>query len=752
MQRPELLLKHLNRALRDLLGATTILQDDERLRSAMLPLMRRLMLAEVIGNQWMVAVGGSQGAGKTTLVRTLYDLQGEDARWLEPNEGRGEQLPILIQEDAQCVRPQGMLRRFCATPDGGAELQDDTVDIATFAKATRGDDPQVMLPILKVPRRLFRHDQQALMLLPGYEAVQRDNRDWQETMRLTLVGAAGCIVVTDPTRLANSQQGEIQRDLLPEELRTSCPLVVVTKTEGSANDPQRQQDLRRSAAEVFFPEEDSATAAARVLCVGADDPDYVQRWRPQVERALRDLSAGSGADRQLQLARLAHTLDRDLGQVLNRVNSRTALHLHGTSGDGAALVLQDCLRTYDESVEDLRSDYQHTIRQLLEQQAGEAWKQLEQRLGADYEGFWNKAGRLLDTVSETHIRLRDEVAQAWAHPGELLPQYVEAVRDLSGPKRLPLQKTTAVAIGKTPATVLHQLGYVDAQGQPVAQPKTRLTDETTHTNLRVLLQGRTELGTTERAESTLQDTVQLLPTMALEYSRVAAALPALIHLQGQSTDLPQADVLGTLRHVEQQFGQFSDVSKSLLKGLGAMLAIDVVADGHLDLIGAIGSVFGLGSANAAAAATTAATVSGTAAGTATTAPAAAAAGAGAVAAAAVGVVAIGFIAHTAIQEVRRHDSAVRHVSQAMLDNIRDHHMVHFMTRFDELMRHLRRHLESSLRRRYRLDQRLMEHDRLACALADTRTFQRDLLDALSRSGQALTLFQVETERSPAAAT
>jgi len=110
MQRPELLLKHLNRSLRDLLGATSILQqDEERLRSTMLPLMRRLLLAEVVGNQWMVAVGGSQGAGKTTLVRTLYDLQGEDARWLEPNEGRGEQLPILIQEDAQCNKPQGVL-------------------------------------------------------------------------------------------------------------------------------------------------------------------------------------------------------------------------------------------------------------------------------------------------------------------------------------------------------------------------------------------------------------------------------------------------------------------------------------------------------------------------------------------------------------------------------------------------------------------------------------------------------------------
>jgi hypothetical protein len=741
MQRPELLLKHLNRSLRDLLGATSILQqDEEHLRSTMLPLMRRLLLAEVVGNQWMVAVGGSQGAGKTTLVRTLYDLQGEDARWLEPNEGRGEQLPILIQEDEKCDRPQGLLRRFVQTTDGGAELRDDpVVSIGDFARATRGDDAQVMLPILKVPRRLFQHDQQALMLLPGYEALQRDNRVWQETMRLTLVGAAGCIIVTDPTRLANRQQGEIQRDLLPEELRASRPLVVVTKTEGSANNPQRQQELRRSAAGVFFPDEDCSTAETRVLCVGSDDPDYVQHWRPQVEQALRDISAGSGADRQLQLARLAHTLDRDLGQVLNLVSSRAVRHLHGTGAESTPL--QAFLRTYDESVEDLRSRYQQSIHHLLEQQAGKAWQQLEQRLASDHEGFGNKLRHMLDTVSETHIRLRNDVAQAWSYPGDLLPHYVEAMRELSGPKRPSLQKTTAAAIGNgpTPTTALHQLGYVDAQGKEVARSESGLIDKKVQTNLRVLLQGRDEHGTTERAEDTLQDTVQLLPKMALEYSRVAAALPALIHLQGQSAEMPQTDVLGTLRQVEQQLGQFSETSRSLLKGLGAMLAIDVAADGHLDLINAIGSVFGLGSTTAADAAATAPIV-----------PAAAATGASTVATAAVGVVAIGFIAYTAIQEVRRHDSAARHVSQAMLDNIRDHHMVHFMTRFDDLMRHLRRHLESSLRHRYRLDQHLMEHDRLACALADARTFRRDLLDALSRSGQALTLFQSEAHPAQAA--
>lgn len=93
MQSPELLLKDLNAALRELRGAARLL-DDERLDAELLPAMRRLLLAEVLGNTWIMAIGGSQGAGKTTLLSTLYELSGDDAQWLPPNEGRGEKLPV----------------------------------------------------------------------------------------------------------------------------------------------------------------------------------------------------------------------------------------------------------------------------------------------------------------------------------------------------------------------------------------------------------------------------------------------------------------------------------------------------------------------------------------------------------------------------------------------------------------------------------------------------------------------------------
>lgn len=126
MQSPEILLHDLNTALRELRGAAHVL-GDERLDSELLPTMRRLLLAEVLGNTSILAIGGSQGAGKTTLLRSLYGLEGSTAEWLQPNEGRGERLPVLVLEDAAQTDAQGAVRQL-HNVDGQYSLVEKKID------------------------------------------------------------------------------------------------------------------------------------------------------------------------------------------------------------------------------------------------------------------------------------------------------------------------------------------------------------------------------------------------------------------------------------------------------------------------------------------------------------------------------------------------------------------------------------------------------------------------------------------------
>lgn len=710
MHTPELLLASLNRALRDMRGAAAVISD-EGLQDEFLPVMRSLLLAEVLSETWIIAVGGSQSAGKTNLVRAMYGVHDENG-WLSDNEGQGERLPVLVLEDANVAEPQGYVRKLKESKErkGEFELYPEKVGITEFQRACRGADPQALLPELRVPQRYFQHDGQALMLLPGYEKSNRDNKVWQALMREVLVGAAGIIIVTDETRLASQSQRDIAADMLQGELRHTEPLVIISKTEALAADADRLDQLRRAACEVFNL--DLVSGARQVLCTGTDDPAYVAQWLPKLKAALNDISIGGNDRRQVQLVRLESVLSKDLTRLINRVRSASVIHFQAMEGgaSGNAAILEELLTHFDDAVSYLREDYRNEVGKMLDAQYTKAEGELTPRLKSKHEGFLNKLSGFFDTYSEAKEALESDIRAAWPAPQVIREAHGAALGILTGAMR------GRTVLSDHSGHVMQQLGYVDDKGQAVLS---KLTDQSVHHDLSILL-GKSN-GDVVGADRTkhLEQSVALLPTLMLEYTRLTVTVPPLAGMP----DVPKGDVMEAAREVQEKFDQFSDVSKSLVKGIGLMLAVDFSVDGDIDTIPALLQVLGLGNMAPAAGG------------------AAAAAGVGAtLAATAAGVAALGFVVHTALQQMRFHDGQVSAFAHAMLQNLRDHHQVHYITNFDDMMRKLRAHLVRNMRQRLGLDQRLGERDRLGKSLADVRMFQRDLLDALAGSGQTIDLF------------
>lgn len=711
MHTPELLLASLNRALRDMRGAAAIISD-EGLQDEFLPVMRSLLLAEVLSQTWIIAVGGSQSAGKTNLVRAMYGLHGENG-WLSDNEGQGERLPVLVLEDANVAQPRGYVRKLKESKErkGEFELDWEEVGITDFQLACRGANPQALLPELRVPQRYFHHGGQALMLLPGYEKSNRDNKVWQALMREVLVGAAGTIIVTDETRLASQSQREIAADMLQGELRHAKPLVIISKTEALAADADRLDQLRRAACEAFNL--DVASDAPQVLCTGTDDPAYVAQWLPKLKTALNDISIGGNDRRQLQMVRLESVLSKDLTRLINRVRSASVIHFQAMEGgaSGNAAILEELLTHFDDAVSYLREDYRNEVDKVLAAQHAAAQRELTPRLRNKHEGFINKLSGFFDTYSEAKEALESDIRAAWPAPQVIREAHGAALGTLTGAMR------GRTALSDHSGHVMQQLGYVDDKGQAVPS---KLTDQSVHHDLSILLGKSNDAVVGADRTKHLEQSVALLPALMLEYTRLTVTVPALAGMP----DIPTGDVMEAAKEVQEKFDQFSDVSKPLIKGIGLMLAVDFSVDGDVDTIPALLQVLGLGNmapagaGGAAAAASVGATLVATAA----------------------GVAALGFVVHTALQQMRCHDGQVSAFAHAMLQNLRDHHQVHYITSYDEMMRKLRAHLVRNMRQRLGLDQRLGERDRLGKSLADVRMFQRDLLDALAGSGQTIDLF------------
>lgn len=727
MQSPELLLTDLNRALLELNAASVVLNDQE-LAHELRDVTRRLILAEVLAGTWIIAIGGTQGAGKTTLMLSLYGMEGGGAGWLNPNEGRGERLPVLILEDDSCVSPRGALR-VLGPLDGTKQrfgVVERKVDVEEFQRAICNADTDVVLPVLYVPRTYFTRSGQAFLLLPGYEQEDRHNAAWQQLMRQALVGAAGCLIVTDETRLAGQRETEILRDMLTNDLPGSSPLVVITKTEGLAANDERLSELRNRAGEVF--QISSSEVDRRVHCVGSTDPAYTSQWRPRLSKELNDMAMGGTASRQAQLLRLQDVLERRLGRVLSLAGIRSRLYFgRGAGEDGGALeVVSRVLEAFDEARNDLEEKYKAAMAGMIASHNGNAWKSLESTLIEEYEGMRPKVEGLLETTSEKHRRLLRDTESAWPKPDKVLESFVIATaglthKKLGAPEALP---------PPTDPSVFKRLGYVDRDGAIRAWG--RPTDDDMR-NMQVMLgASSSNAGLPALATRELESTVRLLPALALEYARLAILMPALVGIDSKSlTSLPAADVNAAMQSVKQQFEQATDISKSILRGVAMVMAVDVGFDGQIESLPALITAL-TGGSNAAA--------STAAAGTATAATTTTAAAAGvSMAAVVVGVFAVGYLAHSALQEVRRHDAQVRSVAQQMLASISDHHLVHFMSHFHQLMDELRQLLQRGLRRRYRLDDQLMTQDRLAKALADVAGGRLDLLEQLALSGRSLSV-------------
>jgi hypothetical protein len=736
MQTPERLLPNLNLALRALRSAAVVLngvETDEKL----LPIMQNLTLAEVLGKRWILAVGGSQGAGKTSLMRALYKLDGE---WLRPNEGRGEQRPVLIEESSSVKVASGFFSMLVKSDKTNLyELKNDVPakNAEEFQKACRGEMPEVMLPVLKVPPTFFKGDGQAWMLLPGYEVANDENKHWQAMMRQVLIGAAGCVIVTNQTLLASHQQKSIVKDLLSKELSACKPLIVVSNTESYANAQDKLNEIKQAAIEVFTGSD--AGLVPTVVCAGFDEsqaPGYEQRWMPELKKALSDMSASGSAARQMQLNRLEGLLKNELNEAMNLVRGcATAFIASKTGGDtGANTQVKNCLEAFDDAAESLRREHIEVVSKILGKQLENARENLDRELINKHEGFWNKLGNFLDTATETQRALRGDVTSSWGHAGEILLQYVQELGSLTHKK---LGNSAVSALPALPNhNVLKRLGYVGEGDNAVTS---KFTDAEIHQNLAVLLRGEGQ-GT-----KTLEKTTQLLPVMALEYARIASALPEIVGVNAAHLEkMPEMDILASAKKVQVQFDQFKDISSGIIKGVAAMLAVDVAADGKIDTIPALFSALGMGGTSAKAAAPiagrAAATTSSVAAGTVAVEGAIAGGTAATVAMSVAGVVAVGGLVVFALSQVRQHDKEVSSMAHGMLRQISDEHYSHFLGHFDGLMSDLRNHLKESLRRRYGLDQLLMEQDKLTKAMADVRILQRDLLGEFANSGQATPLF------------
>ena len=726
MQSPELLLTSLNNALRRLRGACTVLDNDE-VDDKLLDVMRRLLMAEILGKTWIVAMGGSQGAGKTTLMASMYDLRGDGPRWLQGNEGRGEKMPVLIQEVDDLAQAQGYVRRLVKDESSnGFKLEDTKVDVVEFQRAVCDPNAEDLLPVLYVPRRYFKRENQAWLLLPGYEKQERANRSWQDLMRQAMIGAGGCIIVTDETRMANQQQLEIVRDMLQNELRSCKPYIVISKTEAHRHNEKRCADLRASAQSTFLM--DAELADKHIILSGVDDPEYTNEWMPRLRSAIDDLNFTGQSSRHLQMSHLSAMVGKDLSRVLNDIRSKSRLYSNssvGGAGEGAQ-VLEEVLEKFDDAVETLREKHHKEVEGIANAAFVSAASAMDKTLKADHEGFTNWFASALDSTSETKGKMQALVRNSWQKAAPTyFSDYSSALARLTSERlgKLSEEETFEESPKTLPLAQSHkliQLGYVHPSGRPVSY--SRLNKEKV-SDIRILLgnNSREEEQAHQDASKQLGSSVALLPAMTLEYSRLAFGMPQASGINPDYSEPISGKGSNQVAEGVQSLQTGVDLGKTAIKSFAAVMAVDVVSDGDSDILDALMGPRTPGDGT-------------------TTLPVGGVASMHPAAIAVTAVVAAVYVTSVAVTRLRTFEREASSQAHNMLASVRDHHVEHMKTHFDNSMSVVRERVRGKIRERYHMDEALMRKDRLAAALADVSSITSDLRYELDASPTGLQPF------------
>ncbi|HOF59562.1 MAG TPA: hypothetical protein PK802_00330 [Candidatus Cloacimonadota bacterium] len=239
-------------------------------------LYRKSFIMQTLTDRYVIAVTGTQGVGKTTLLAKLYNV--EDGV-LPTNQGRGEQIPILFTERKPGEQKAYMHRIAC--PNGSLEIMRDEIDRKKVQSLSMNYNPTTDLFIeLEVPEAVFYCDTKHFLLLPGIESKNdyMYNLTWS-----ALRTAANCVIVM----FSNAYAREDTRTLiqrLNEDFKNSEPVFVLTMADQTTDG---NESFKKTIMHDLNIEED------RIVISGTSD-DLIEKWPERFKKTLQRYSASTG--------------------------------------------------------------------------------------------------------------------------------------------------------------------------------------------------------------------------------------------------------------------------------------------------------------------------------------------------------------------------------------------------------------------------------------------------------------------------
>lgn len=382
--------------------------------------IRKIELTILLQEKDIYAIGGTQGAGKTTLVKEMLNITND---WLEGNPGRGEQVPLFIEqiEDEQLTEPKAVF--VCLEKETRKIIEKGNITKEELKQILQGwndfntkfsnENLSILYPKLYIPsKKAFIKEKLNWVLLPGYEKANYKNHTWQNLMKHIFVNASGIIIATDGVLLANNNQQHITQDL-SSFLSERSPIIAVTKTENMSKEDKIQ--LANTASSVFNKEYNEKNHEIKIDNIVLTGSGNKTEWLAQLEEAINKYIHPASKTETHLLGAFQVLLDEDIERILSTLDvlKSDCNQKH----DGKLDIVEDLLKKFDDKAEKYNTNLRKKLKNNIRFHTQAAIKACEEKYKEEEEGFFNNLkilGRRLSLQGQDIQRERlKRVEDAW---------------------------------------------------------------------------------------------------------------------------------------------------------------------------------------------------------------------------------------------------------------------------------------------------------------------------------------------------
>lgn len=289
--------------------------DKEELRDSVRQLMesiRKISVATLLMRKQVICITGLQGVGKSSLIKTLYDLPDG---LLNIGNRIGEKVPVIISEIESCTEPKTykvVLEKNPLTQ----KYEEKSIEISAGefceSSASRDSETAPLYMKLEVPFRIIRNEITCFMLLPGFE---RAKDYWRQLLDFSVGCSDSCIFALTEEKLSNIKNDEILKSV-SHKIGFNRMIFAVTHSETYSE--KDKSELRKRIQEKCPSD---SWQDDRVLFTTTGNPDWIEDFCHAVETYTNDM----GSARKKLLDELSEEIDnlKDVREILQkRINNR----------------------------------------------------------------------------------------------------------------------------------------------------------------------------------------------------------------------------------------------------------------------------------------------------------------------------------------------------------------------------------------------------------------------------------------------